>query len=128
MNKRLPNNFLDNQINLRNIREERRKEVSKDALFQSCKQKIKTTMIGALDTIEKQFGFLWAYDGSEEITEAQEQLKEIYYETRAAILDRGNMQIRLLEAEFAGYDVNKKRYQINLPVSDQPTQEGDKNG
>ena len=78
--QRLPNNFLENQINLRNIREERRKEVSKDALFKSCKKKIQTTMIGALDTIEKQFGFLWSFDDQSDLTPEQRQLKEIYDE------------------------------------------------
>ena len=36
--------FLKNSINLKNVREERRKEVSKDELFKSCKKKIQTTM------------------------------------------------------------------------------------
>ncbi len=119
--------FLENSMNLRNIREERRKEVSKDSLFKSCKKKIQTTMIGALDTIEKQFGFLWAFDNQSELTEEQKQLKEIYDEARAAILDKGNTQIRNLESEFAGYDITKKRYQISLPVgrSENTTQEGE---
>lgn len=124
--QRLPNNFLENQMNLRNIREERRKEVSKDALFKSCKKKIQTTMIGALDTIEKQFGFLWSFDDQSDLTPEQRQLKEIYDEARATILDKGNTQIRNLESEFAGYDITKKRYQIDIPVqSEKPTQEGE---
>jgi transcription termination factor Rho len=113
------NNFLKQSINLKNIREERRKEVSKDALFKSCKKKIQTTMIGALDTIEKQFGFLWGFeDGQEvELTEPQKQMKDIYDEVRAAILDKGNTQIRNLEGDFSGFEITKKRYQIDLPLA-----------
>jgi len=119
--------FLESSINLRNIREERRKEVSKDALFKSCKKKVQTTMIGALDTIEKQLGFLWGFDGQDVLTEEQKQLKEIYDEVRANILDRGNTQIRNLEAEFANYDVSRKMYQINIPVvPESNNQEGEK--
>jgi len=119
--------FLESSINLRNIREERRKEVSKDALFKSCKKKVQTTMIGALDAIEKQLGFLWGFDGQDVLTEEQKQLKEIYDEVRANILDRGNTQIRNLEAEFANYDVSRKMYQINIPVvPESNNQEGEK--
>lgn len=111
------NSFLKKSINLKNIREERRKEISKDSLFKSCKKKIQTTMIGALDTVEKSFGFLWGFDDNGDITPEQKHLKEVYEEARAKILDKGNTQIRNLEAEFSNYDINKKRYQINLPVN-----------
>lgn len=120
-------NFLKKSINLKNIREERRKEVSKDTLFKSCKKKIQTTMIGALDTIEKKFGFLWCFESEEELTPEQKQIKDIYEEIRAIILDRGNTQIRNLEAEFSGYEVQRKRYQINLPVIN-PNQGDTKDG
>jgi transcription termination factor Rho len=110
------NNFLKNSINLKNIREERKKEVSKDNLFKVCKKRIQTTMIGSLDIIEKHFGFLWSFDEKVELTAEQEQLKEIYEEVRAKILDKGNTQIRNMEADFADYEINRKRYQINLPV------------
>jgi transcription termination factor Rho len=110
------NNFLKNSINLKNIREERKKEVSKETLFKSCKKKVQTTMIGALDVVEKHFGFLWAFQEGEDLTSEQKQLKDIYEEARASILDRGNTQIRNMEAEFSHYEISKKRYQINLPV------------
>jgi hypothetical protein len=119
------NNFLKKSINLKNIREERSKEVSKDSLFKSCKKKIQTTMIGALDTIEKKLGFLWSFESEEEITQEQKQMKDIYDEVRAIILDRGNTQIRSLEAEFSGYEIQRKRYQINLPVKNDFNQSGE---
>jgi transcription termination factor Rho len=121
------NNFLKKSIDLKNIRDERRKEISKDSLFKSCKKKVQTTMIGALDSIERNFGFLWACEDDSELTDEQKQLKEIYNETRANILDKGNTQIRNLEAEFSSYEITKKRYQINLPVSDKDfNKEGEK--
>ncbi len=109
-------NFLKNSINLKNIREERKKDIAKEALFKSSKKKVQTTMIGALDILEKHFGFLWGFDQTEEITPEQAQLKEIYEEARANILDKGNTQIRNMEADFANYEITKKRYHINLPV------------
>ncbi len=112
------NNFLKKSIDLKNIREQRKKEVSKDELFKICKKKIQTTMIGALDVVEKRFGFLWSFEGGDDLSEEQKQLKDIYDEARADILDKGNTQIRNLEAEFSDYEVTKKRYSINLPISE----------
>lgn len=120
-------NFIKKSINLKNIREERRKEVSKDTLFKSCKKKIQTTMIGALDSVEKSFGFLWGFEDHADMSPEQKHLKEIYEEARAKILDKGNTQIRNLEAEFANYEINKKRYQINLPVAGNNNNQGEKN-
>lgn len=112
------NTFLKKSIDLKNIREQRKKEVSKDSLFKSCKKKIQTTMIGALDVLEKRFGFLWLHEDTEELSQEQKQLKDIYDEARADILDKGNSQIRNLESEFSNYEVTKKRFTINLPVSE----------
>ena len=120
-------NFIKKSINLKNIREERRKEVSKDTLFKSCKKKIQTTMIGALDSVEKSFGFLWGFEDNTDMSPEQKHLKEIYEEARAKILDKGNTQIRNLEAEFASYEINKKRYQINLPVAGKNNNQGEEN-
>lgn len=75
-------------------------------------------MIGALDVLEKRFGFLWLHNDSEDLSQEQKQLKDIYDEARADILDKGNTQIRNLESEFSDYEVTKKRFTINLPVSE----------
>ena len=100
------------------------KEVSKERLLKISKKKIQTTMIGALSTLEKGFGFLWGHKSSEPLTPEQEHLKEIYDEVRSEILDRGNNQARNLEAEFANYDINWLRYQITLPVKTFNQEEG----
>jgi len=114
--------FLKQSLNLKQIREERNKEVSKESLFKSSKKKVQTTMIGALSTIEESFGFLWGFEveDSSKLTPEQLHLKGIYDEARAKILDRGNTQIRNLELEFANYDIARKKNLINLPVINSP--------
>jgi hypothetical protein len=96
----------------------RYKEVSKERLLKISKKKIQTTMIGALSTVEKSFGFLWGHESGEPLTPEQEHVKQLYDEVRSEILDRGNNQARNLEAEFNNYEINWLRYQITLPVKD----------
>ena len=104
------------------------KEVSKDRLLKISKKKIQTTMIGALSTIEKHFGFLWGHESGEALTPEQEHVKQLFDEVRSEILDRGNNQARNLEAEFNNYEINWLRYQITLPVKDIATIKEEKNG
>ena len=104
------------------------KEVSKDSLLKISKKKIQTTMIGALSTIEKHFGFLWGHESGEALTPEQEHVKQLFDEVRSEILDRGNNQARNLEAEFNNYEINWLRYQITLPVKDIATIKEEQNG
>ena len=123
------NAFLQKSLNLKNMREERKREVSRDGLFKSSKKKIQTTMIGALSTIEDGFGFLWGFNPDDEdadLTPEQKHLKDIYEDARAKILDRGNTQIRNLEIDFSNYEIVRKKHYINLPVM--PTQGQDERG
>ena len=106
----------------------RYKEVSKDRLLKISKKKIQTTMIGALSTIEKHFGFLWGHESGEALTPEQEHVKQLFDEVRSEILDRGNNQARNLEAEFNNYEINWLRYQITLPVKDIATIKEEENG
>ena len=116
--------FLKQSLDLKSAREERNRDVSKDKLFKASKKKIQTTMIGSLSTLESSFGFLWGFDIAEEDkTPEQKKIYEIYEEARAQILDRGNTQIRNLEAEFVNYDIVRKKHYITLPVHT-----GDKDG
>ena len=97
--------------------DEKYRESSKKRLMKNVERKFKTTMIGALSTLESSFGFLWGFEVPEEDkTPEQKKVYEIYEEARAQILDRGNTQIRNLESEFVNYDIVRKRYQITLPV------------
>lgn len=119
------NKFLKDSIDYKKSREDRYKEVSKDALFKASKKKIQTTMIGALSTIEEHFGFLWGFELPEEqLTPEQKHVKSIFEDVRAKILDRGNTQIRSLESEFVNYEISKKKYFINLPVAKKGEEDG----
>jgi transcription termination factor Rho len=104
--------YLKTHLELKKIREEKQKEMSKERLLKTTKKKIQTTMIGALHSIEQHFGFLWDVEnpGPEEA-----HLKEIFEELRSEILDRGNNQIRNLENEFSSYEIVWKRYSLKLP-------------
>jgi hypothetical protein len=95
-----------------NRRKEKYKTDSKERLKKIASTKVKTTMIGALDSIEKHLGFLW--EDSDEADNAG--LKEIYEIVRQEILDRGNDQIRNLMTELDQYEITWLRYQLNLKV------------
>tara|TARA_R100001244_G_C5127382_1_gene124944 strand:- start:160 stop:573 length:414 start_codon:yes stop_codon:yes gene_type:complete len=106
-------------------RASKNKEISKDRLLRVSKKKIQTTMIGALSTVEKHFGFLWGHESPDALTPEQEHLKELYDQVRSEILDRGNNQGRNLETEFINYDITWLRYKITLPVKPLNTLEGE---
>jgi len=105
------NEMLKLSLERKRAKEEGLMEVSKNKLYQVAKKKILTTMIGALDSIEKSFGFLW----SGEDTTEQKQMRLIYDQIRSDILDKGNTQIRNLEAEFSNYDIVFKKYNTRIP-------------
>lgn len=107
--------ILRQSIDLKQQRENRQKEVARERLCKIATKKIKTTMIGALSSVEKFFGFLWNQT-DQALTPEQQHLKNLYEEARAEILDKGNTQIRNLEAEFTNYEVTWRRYNHVLPV------------
>lgn len=93
------------------------RDSSKERLNNIANKKIKTTMIGALDTIETHFGFLWNDNpGSEQAI----YMKEVYERAREEILNNGNNQIRNLSAEMEQYDIEWNRYHMELPVKPLP--------
>lgn len=97
------------------IRDAKYKQDSKDRLSKILKKKIQTTMIGALSTIEENFGFLW--NNNEEPRNDQDKImKDLYNKVRSEILDRGNNQARNIDAELAQYEIEWTRYQIKMPV------------
>jgi hypothetical protein len=108
-------------------RDTRFKNSSNERLLKIARKKIQTTMIGALSTIENNFGFLWGSEESSEITEEQQHMKDIFDQVRSEILDRGNNQARNLEAEMSQYEVKWLKYSINIPVVNMETQEGEEN-
>jgi hypothetical protein len=93
------------------------REDSKDRLLNISRKKVQTTMIGALSTIEKHFGFLWGCEEEvDNLTDEQKHMRDIFEEARSEILDKGNSQMRNLETEFVQYDVKWLRYSMTLPV------------
>ena len=109
-------NLIRKSIDLKSKKDDRFKELSKDRLVKIAAKKIQTTMIGALSSIEKTFGFLWEHNGDTELSEEQQHMKDLYENMRSEILDRGNSQIRNLEAELSHYDITWNRYQVTLPI------------
>ena len=108
-------------------RDNRYKNSSNERLLKIARKKIQTTMIGALSSIENNFGFLWGSEESSEITEEQQHMKDIFDQVRSEILDRGNNQARNLEAEMSQYEVKWLKYSINIPVVNMEIQEGEEN-
>ena len=95
---------------------------SKERLKKIASKKIQTTMIGALDSIEKHLGFLWEED---EEGKCNAGLRETYEIVRQEILDRGNDQIRNLSTELEQYDVEWLRYQLKLQVKSRENQDNE---
>lgn len=89
--------------NYDNRRQEIKGAKSFNRLSRNMKKKIQTTMIGALSSIEKHFGFLWEQENISE--EQRESLKRIYDDLRSEILDKGNHQLRNVDAELSDYDI-----------------------
>lgn len=97
---------FSNYLKMKQLREQRHKDISKDKLLKVAKKRVQTTMIGALSSIEETFGFLWEND---------QVMKDAFEELRSEILDRGNNQIRALESDFSTYEIVWKKYTYQLP-------------
>ena len=70
------NQLLKKTLDLRSKREDKFKDMSKNRLYEISRKKIQTTMIGALDSIEKSFGFLWQ-TAEGDMSAEQQELKKI---------------------------------------------------
>lgn len=68
-------------------------------LNQACKR-IQTTMIGSLSKMENSFGHLWGHFKDGPLTEQEEIFADLWDDTRNAILNQGNAQIRHLQQEY----------------------------
>lgn len=88
-------------------RDEYRKKTSKDKLIEQCRKKIETTMIGAISTLEKYL--------SEELAN-DTHFKEVFNLIRSEILDKGNNQIRMLNADFKFYEVKYNKQTFFMPI------------
>lgn len=100
---------MDNKYSIK--RYSKYKEDSRERLSSNVKKKVQTTMIGAISSIEEHFGFLWDSD-----TQEAEQMRQLFFRLRSEILDKGNYQIRNIDAELAQYDVEWLRFRLEMPV------------
>lgn len=106
----MSDDFFENKRKIddfRRQREESIKEQSKERLKEIACKKIKTTMIGAVSSVEKHLSFLWKDDPA---------LRSVFNEMRSDILRKGNDQMRNMEIEVSYYDVIWKRYNSVIPV------------
>jgi hypothetical protein len=107
-------------MDYKKIREEKYKADSKDRLSKILRKKIQTTMIGALSSVEENFGFLWDDSNNSLSSDQKKAFKALYEKIRSEILDKGNNQARNIDAELSQYDVEWLKYSIKMPVIQQP--------
>lgn len=94
-------------------KEQRDKELSKKKLYHSAETKIRTTMIGALSSIENSLKKFWDVPNP---SPEQIAMKEGFEQVRSEILDRGNNQIRNLANEFSNYEISYQKKIVYLPL------------
>lgn len=87
-------------------------EDSKQRLLKIITTKMRTIMIGSIDSIEKNLCAPYEDDNSEEAR----SIREVFAKIRQEILDKGNTQIRNTESEFQQYLIEWLRYRLVLPV------------
>lgn len=87
---------------------------AKNELKNKAKTYITTTMIGAIEAVEKGFGFLWAGD-----SEDAKFMQKRFVEVRKSILDKGNKQIKSIDSDINEYEVDTMRFVTNFPVIQQ---------
>ena len=108
--QRINNNKNQNELKERKYRESRAK------LKKNLEKRIRTTMIGAIAAIEEEFGRFWKNEDGLPWSEDQTKVYEIFQSVRAQILDNGNNQIRMLEKDMDGFNIEEKLYHIQLQV------------
>lgn len=91
--------------------EEKYKANSKNKLIKRLSKGFNTTMIGALDTLEKNFGYLWGHEkDDDELTENELVLGEVWQDIRNEILDNGHNQKNLVIDELECYSIRYEGY------------------
>lgn len=101
------------------------KDKSRERLTDIAAKKIMTASVGALDVIEKEFGFLWGHN-DEDLTPEQKDFRKIYETVRYNIFERCDHQISNLKHEMSFYDIVWNRYKMSLPIKPyRPQQKND---
>jgi hypothetical protein len=90
---------------------------SRQRLAAEARRKATTGFIGALAEFEKFFGALWGHGKADaDRTEREKKWFELWQRCRNEVLNRGNAQVRALEAELAQYVVSWSRHTLTLPA------------
>ena len=111
MRERLQKTFRESRVR----DSDNKKKNSKEKLRLNLEKKIRTTMIGLIDKIEKYFGEDWGHGlKEEECSDNQLDKYEIWQQCRQEMLDLGNKQIRASSSELDLYDVEFKGYQYHF--------------
>jgi hypothetical protein len=88
---------------------------SKERLRRIIERKLRTTFIGDIAAIERNFGHLWGIGKSDdECTENQLKWRDVWELLRNTILNKGNAQIRALDNELEQYDIKWNRYKYEV--------------
>lgn len=107
----------DHKRNSDIVRQREKKEretfllASKEALRKTCRKKIDTTMIGAINVIELELFGLMSENDSLSL-----KLREAYGRIRSKILDNGNNQKRIIDEEISQYTVEWNKQTLVMPV------------
>jgi hypothetical protein len=97
--------------------EEKRLEACRRRLDKIITTKIRTSFVGAIAKFEESFGFLWGHGKQEdELTEEERTMRELWDQTRTAVLNNGNNQLRGAQNEIQLHVVSWNRHQLEFGV------------
>ncbi len=84
--------------------DQRFREGCKKRLLGTIEKKFKTTIIGAIASVEAGFGELWGHGKPDvELTAKEKEFRDIWQEVRTEILNKGNNNLRGAQDEIAQY-------------------------
>lgn len=98
-------------------KEEKYKRDSKKRFSDILEKKFKTTTVGCISALEEIFGFLWD-ENVEPVELSHGDFYDLYQLLRAKMFDLGNAQKRNMLAELEQYEIEWKRYHLQLPVKE----------
>jgi hypothetical protein len=101
---------------MRKANEEKKLEACRKRLDKIVTTKIRTSFVGALAKFEEDFGFLWGHNKSiEQLTPEEKEMRELWDQTRTAVLNNGNNQLRGAQTEISMHVVSWNRYTMEMP-------------
>ncbi len=91
-------------------------QTNRQSLIDSVNRRFTTSIIGALDAIQKDIGFLWGDQSSYNmLSPDQKRWRELWIDLRKTILDKGHAQARAAIADIETYNTSlKHRYTFGI--------------